>query len=513
MTINISYLNRECKAYPEFASPSSQAIDIKLYSFPVTSRGAAKKTDSNDHWRQRAASCPVLNDGEDKEVLQNKNNLSLEKFNQITTLAGMIALNADGIEVAIERRVALFFQQAILCYNMTSFTFHLCGADDQIGTSPSITIKCQDGRKIRIKREAAHSSTLPALIAKAKDGSTPNGFIYLKGGSSHAQHNATIGMHECVNGADELIDGRENGLRYVAIKILNRVASDGLDPIAATKEFLNSFKNRINVIKVRLNNLDKRRFVLIKYDEKVNSIITAVNENKKFFDYLLGVNINHDDEKETGIRSVIYKKRFDMIRLQENLESKIGKLIDDAKQLIINKRDRSHLESILLKDFKNSPYRHVFEKMTGKTAAVFDDDYPLKDKVGYKRWAKRIENLQVEYRDLINNLTRSIRINFRSFSCSEFGYRASVMKDLRCRVNNWTQKEFAKKYEQVTQIKVSQSWVSRLEQLSRLNYKENYITPLSQRRVYIGLSEIQNCASTLNVEPGLFLPFVITSES
>jgi hypothetical protein len=511
MTISRSILNQDCKPYNHVFSPLLQAADIKDYGFELAKRSPAKKCHETKEWLQKGARCPVIHIGEDNLILEEKDRLTPEKFEQISTPKGIVELNKEGIEMAIERRVALFFHQAILCHNMTSFTFHLSGASDQIGTSPSILFTCQDGRESKHKREAAHSSTLPTLIAKAKDGSTPNGFVYLKGGSSHAQHNATIGMHECVNGADELVDGKDKGLRDTAIKILNKVASDGLDPIKATKRFLNCFKNEVNQVKNRLDDDDKRRFVLIKYEEKIACVIEAMQEDDKFFDYLLGVAIDDEDsEKEAKIRSVIYKKRFDIIRAQEALESKIERKIDLAKRRL-PKRNQSYLEDALLKEFKNSPYRKVFEKMWGKTAAVFDDHYAQKDTKAYKVWMKKIENLQINFKDTLDVLGRSIRSDFRTLQCSEFSYRAKVMRDLRVGVNNWTQKDFAQEYRNKTGINVSQSWVSRLEQLSRIDYKAAYQTPICQRRSYINLHQAQSCAKTLDVDIGLFLPFIITS--
>ena len=511
MIISRSILNQDCKPYNHTFSPSAQESDIKNYGFEVARRSPAKKCHDTKEWLQKGARCPIIHIGEDGLIVEQKHHLTPEKFDQLSTPKGIVELNKEGIEIAIERRVALFFHQAILCHNMSSFTFHLSGADDQIGTSPSILFTCEDGRELKHKREAAHSSTLPTLVAKAKDGSTPAGFVYLKGGSSHAQHNATIGMHECVNGADELVDGKDKGLRDTAVKILNKVASDGLDPIKATKRFLNCFKNEVNQVKNRLDEQDKRRFVLIKYDEKIACIIEAYQEDDKFFDYLLGVTINEEDsEKEAKIRSVIFKKRFDIIRAQEALESKVERKIDLVKRQL-PKRNQSYLEDALLKEFKNSSYRKVFEKMWGKTTVVFDDDYAQKDTKAYKIWMKKIENLQVNFSDSLDTLARSIRNDFRILQCSEFSYRAKVMRDLRVSVNNWTQKDFAKEYENKTGIAVSQSWVSRLEQLSRLNYKDAYQTPICQRRSYINLSQAQNCALTLGVDIGLFLPFIITS--
>jgi len=64
-----------------------------------------------------------------------------------------------------------------------------------------------------------------------------------------------------------------------------------------------------------------------------------------------------------------------------------------------------------------------------------------------------------------------------------------------------------------TGYKVSQSWVSRMEQLSRVNVKgpNDYNTPINQRRRYATVEDARRCSDTFGVDAGIFLPCLFTS--
>ncbi|WP_075883096.1 hypothetical protein [Candidatus Protochlamydia sp. W-9] len=461
-----------------------------------------------------------MHNGEIGEVLNRKEALSVKEKNLYSTGPGIVQLNKKGISLAIDRRAALFFQQIISCYKMSDFIFSARGADDQIGSSPKLKFSSKKGKSIIHKREAAHSSTIPTLIAHAKDGSTPSGFVYLKGGSCYDQHNATVGMHECVNGADELIDGngQDKKLRETAVKILNLVAG-GLDPMLAMRQFFEAFESQIAETMKTLDADDFRKHVLEKYQQKIVKIKTAA-KHKEFYDRLLGVIIDSNDNRERKIREVTYKKRCEVILLQDVVESRIGKRIDEVRKNF-EVRERKFLEYALLKEFSNTDQRQILEKLFGKTAAIFEEEFKKnndgtqriqgKNLSDLKRFHISVDKLKVKYKVQIQSLTRSLRADFRELSCAEMSYRSSLFKDLRKRVNNWTQVKFCEEYHKKIGHTISQAWVSRREQLSRLNLKIQYKTSLSQRRHLITLGEAINCAKTFNVEAGLFLPGLITS--
>lgn len=502
------FFNPGCQPYREIFSPRRNAQVIQNSAFERSKRQPPLKCHDTSPWLQKGSRCPVVHQG---EVIGSRNKLSQERLDYYSTPQGIVELNGEGISLAVERRVALFFQQAILCFGMSSFIFSAGGADGQIGTSPPIRFSSLDGKHITHKREAAHSSTLPTLIAHAKDGSTPNGFIYLKGGSSYAQHNATIGMHECVNGADELIDGKgqENRLRKIAVSILNCTA-EGLDPVQATQKFIQSFKDQVDSESKKLQEGDQRKFILQEYRQRIGEVQIEAEE-QEFYDRLIGVIVSAEGPERKTLREVIYKKRYDIIRLQEITESTIGKLIEEMKKKM-GSRDRSLLEYLLLKGFSETEERQILEKLFGKTAAFFEKGI-VDPKIALKRFNTRISNLQTKYAKELSSLKRDLRAKFHELSCAEFTYRSGLFKDLRTKVKYWTQQDFRENYRKTTGHKVSQAWVSRMEQLSRIPVRgpDSYKTPINQRRRYVTVKDAMRCAQTFGIDAGAFLPCLFTS--
>lgn len=496
-------LNKTCIPYPEQFSQARHANSIIEYAFPAGQKRKTTTCNRNSPWKQDGSRCSVIDNGEQIEKIANIRKLTLEVA---------VDLNKKGISLAVKKRVALFFQQAILCYKMPAFTFSLGGADAQIGGSPGMKIAGATQ-----KREAAHSSTIPCLIAHAKDGSTPHGFVYLKGGSYYDQQNATIGMFEFVNGADELLDGKANQpkLRNKTAALLNRVAQ-GLNPVNATTEFMKAFQAEAQVSASQLDIKDPRRHVLEKYVAKMHKITLAATE-KEFYDRMIGVIVTSNHPRENILRQEIYQKRFDIMQLQEVIESRIGKKIDATKKKM--GPDGSFLEYILLKTFTEPQTRITLEKLFCKTAAVFEQEYlrtiPQVNVRTYKGFVTQVDKLKAKHKVLIDTLMRDLRSDFRELIAAEFTYRAGVFKTLRTEVNRWTQEEYSRNHLKTTNQKVSRSWVSRMEELSRLPTKQpdEYRTPLTQRRRYIALEDGLACAATFGVDSGVFLPSLFTSHS
>lgn len=490
--------------YHEMFSPRKAATSITEYKFPVGPRAAAVKCDGKTYL-QAGSRCPVIHYGENQAVVENKTALTPHHIRYYSTPQGVVDLNKEGILLAIDRRIALFFQMAILCYRMSMFTFSAKGADAQIGSSGTLKLSGPDGKHVEHKREAAHSSTIPTLRARLGNGQE---FVYLKGGSSYAQHNATIGAHVDVNGADEIIDGKggDGRLRDEAVRILNLTAK-GLDPKEATLEFLRSFDAQLDRDIPALKRKEKpfipdgRRLVLEVYQRAVRDIQEEA-ESPIFFDRLLGVKINEDDPDEDALRDIVYKKRYDLIRLQEVVESRIGKRLADFQNGMASK-DRSLLEFIVLKDFAGTPQQRIVSKLFAKTAAVLE---PLNavDR-GHKTFITRVNNLRTKHKVALADLRRNLQIDFRELSAAEFAFRAGVFRDLRTKVREWRQVDFCNHYEETTGHKVSQAWVSRMEQLARVNTKLVYKTPITQRRRYVTIEEAQRCADTFGVDLGIFM--------
>lgn len=502
--------------YPVVFSPVHQAQSIQNNSFSVVERASPEKCNVSP-WMQKGSRCSYVDEGELKEIVSNRSKLTPEQVNYYSTPQGIVDLNKKGISLALEKRVALFFQQSILCYNMSDFVFSAKGADYQVGSSPGLKFASSNHHFTIHQREGAHSSTIPTLIAHARDGSTPEGFVYLKGGTSYYQHQATIGMHISVNGADELIDGNghDGKLRDVTVRILNMVAQ-GLDPVKATKKFCKALDVEIQRNLGALPAQDARAMVLERYHHKVTKIKLSTRD-QALYDRLLGVIIDSANPNEQVLREVIYKKRYDVIRLQEVVESRIARRIEEAK-MQMGSRERSYLEYMILKSFWETSESRIIEKLLSKTVAYFEQSYPScsEDLQGFKlqtlrSFRTRVNNLQNKYGTLISNLMSDLRADFRELRCAEQSYRSGVFKDLRTKVNRWTQKEFCTQYQTTIGSRVSQSWVSRMENLSRMPTKATYSTPINQRRRFVTIADAERCSQTFGVDPGIFFPSLFTS--
>lgn len=326
------------------------------------------------------------------------------------------------------------------------FIFSCLGADFQIGSSSAITLTSSTSSQ-KIKREAAHSSTIPTLLAQAFPDQAP--FVYLKGGSSYFQHNTTIGMCELVNGADELIDGnndKSNKLRTKTIDLINTVALGILTPEKATLEFMKKFllQAKIEIDNLKYNPTDGRLAVLKKYQEIIQRIQEAASD-PTFFDRQIGVQIENNESKETAeLRKIIYKRRIETIRHQEISESIIAKKIADTKKEM-STSDKGFLEDVLLSSFQDNSEKLIFEKLFAKTHAIIEKAGNSSDPKALKTYKTRITNVKKKYSTLIDNLARDLRIEFRKLSASEFSLRAQVFKDLRM-ARNWSQIDFCDEY-------------------------------------------------------------------
>lgn len=487
-----------CNPYSLTFSHESMARSMKAHAFPFEAKRTPEKCDGSP-WLQKGSRCSYVAQGEKGDLT----NLLDAEFDKYVTPAGKVDLNRDGIALAVEKRVALFFQQTVLCYGMSDFTFSAKTADGQVGIAPKLTLKTASKKSITLNREAAHSSTIPTLIATPKDNSsTP--FVFLKGGSSYYQHNATISMSECVNGADELLDGKglEDKLRDRTIALINKVAQRTLNPVEATKKFCESFLEKAKFTAQSLEATDPRKFVLEQYVKEIEEI-----KESDAFDHLLGVTINPDHAQEKVLREVVYQKRYDVLQLQEVIESRIGKRISDF-QKTMGTRSRPFLEHVLLEEFPQNKGLKVFEKLTGKTSAFLKNKTPP---IAQKSFQTRIKNLREIHKETLPALLQSIRDDFAELQRAEITYRAGLFKDLRTKVNSWTQAQFCSEHLKKTATRVSQSWVSRVEQLSRLSTKPTYASPLSQRRRVLKIQEAKKCAKTFGVDAGLFLPGLFTS--
>lgn len=496
--------------YSEVFSPERHAKSIQKHAFPKTGRGTAVKCINNSPWLQTGSRSPVVHHGEHPDVIRRVKSLTPVELARYSTPEGIIELNKKGIKLAIDRRIMLFFHQAISCRNMKAFTFSSTGAAGQIGTSAKITFSSTQGTSTTHKREAAHSSTNPGITATPVDGSMPSGFLYLGGGSSAAQHDATIGMENGVNGGDELIDGNGNDgkLRDVSAKILNQVRN-GLDPRVATQKFIKAFDKAVVASAEPLEDDDTRKLALEFYHQRISKI-KQLAVKPEFFDRLIGLSIDPKDPDVDSLREELFQKRYDIILLQEVVESRIGKQLADAQASM--GRDKSMLEYILLKKFANTPFREASEKLFCKTAAIFEEEYGIRDdgtsclsdqqKRNLKAFNTRVANLLSKHQPLIKRLKKLIIENAAELTSAEATYRSSLLWTIRSKVRGISKKEFCNRFLKVIGEQIPPSWVKKRERLAKK----------ADSKVLISADEAEKCAKTLSVNSQVFFPELFSSE-
>lgn len=503
----------DCKPYKEQFSRKTQAEDMKNNASASPSK---RKTTiaSASAWLQSLSFTPYVAYGEDADVIARKSNLTEKEVKYYSTAEGVVDLNKSGIAMAVERRFALFFEQSMLCHKMPLEFLRGGEADEQYGSAPTLVLKTKDGKhSITHKRQAAHSSTLPKILAKTADGTI---FNFLNG-RAKKEHNQTIGMHEEVNHVDSWIDGT-GGLRDRSITLLNDTAK-GLTPTKASQLFLETFievnkENSRRLKGVQGFKAETKRLVSKAYIMHAREILEA-SKAPDFFDQLTGglIEVSGDDEEQ--MRTMVLKKRYQLITLQETIEGRIDKRIQEAKKKVVGQE--KFLEHALLKSFAEADDRKVLEKLLDKSVVPLETGYLLDGKVvdskAYKSFLTSVNNFAEKNKAILSRLERDMRSDFRELSAAEFSYRSGLFWSMRKKVKNWTQKKFCELYEETTSKSISPSWVSRIEDLAHIKKRkpEDYKTPINQRRKYVTLTEAKDCAKVFGVSNGVFLPCLITS--
>lgn len=422
------------------------------------------------------------------------------------------------IEGHIDRRIQLFFMQLISVYR-TPYHFEWVEANDQYGGGGTYKLKT-GSKEIDLKTQAAHSSTLPCLVAYPKEqwaeGKEKGGFVYLKYGHSYTQHNATIEMPIWVNQADTYLDGthKRSRLRNDAIEIVNKVAQGLWTPRKGMQKFMTKMENWVEKSINKLSESDFRADILKAYLKRIQEVKLDMDDG--YFDDLLGVKLTH--HKEEVLRRVVYQRRYRLIQQCEAIESQIARDILDAQNAMLKKRSAKlskvdyRLRYILLEDV-NPQFRRMMERLfcTSLEQLQYGIERNEERLRAFERKSK-IEAFRKKYQEAITNLKRTLRRRFRSMSSEELNYRAELFKGLRTQLKNWYQREFVEAFhERYPREPMSKSMVSRFEQRTRPDTTKVYKTPESQRRKDIEEEKAKRIAKTFEIDAGLFLPAIVSS--
>lgn len=428
---------------------------------------------------------------------------------------------SEWIETHVERRVQLFFLQLIACYK-TPFVFSATRAEDEIGGGCTVQMHNPE-LKTRVihKTQAAHSSTLPCLYAQSREEAAAPKFVYLKHSHLYNQHNATVELPIYVNQADTYID-ETKGLRKEALEIINKAARGEVSPQEGIKKFMLAFTRVLSVSIDSLKEGDLRRTPLEMYLERAVDMELEIREDPGIFDHLLGVKVKGDDASAV-LRDVVFAKRFKLIQSTQSIETKIARIILDAQNQMLKKRDKSlrsdcRLRYVLL---EKAPvgYRTHLEKLLCTSLDQLQRFYAkpgerLRDcEIRAAEKKAHITKFRADHEEAVKKLEKDLRPLFREMSREELMYRSEVFRGLRVEVRNWTQQCFSDNYRRAyPSDSMSRSMVSRFEGFSRpVDPTRVYQTPEGQRKKVVDIARALKIAATFEVDPGCFLPSLISS--
>jgi|GEM_PF-2378103 len=438
---------------------------------------------------------------------------------------------ADGCqekyEQHFERRVQLFFLQLISIWK-TPYHFEWEEANDQYGKGKDHRLLDEAGRRVLMKTEGAHSSTLPCLVAYPRGDwdryqrgeiQKPQGFVYLKHGHSYSQHNATIELPRFFNRADILIDGThtDSRLRNEAIKVINAAAEGRYGVRVGMQRFMGLLEGAIDK-GMEVGDADDRYVALERYSECLSELQEEMEADAGFFDRLLGVTIG-DHEKEAVLRDVVFASRFKLIQDIEMIESQIARTILDAQNRMLGVRREGlksldyRLRYVLLED-ADPQFLRVLERLfctsIDQLRAGIEQG---EDRLRAFEGRARICSFREAHSVAVVNLKRDLRVLFRDMGSKELDYRSGLFRGLKERVCQWLHREFVAEFKgKYPDENMSNSMVTRLQQRTRAAYETKvYLTPLNQRRKDLDVEKAMKVADTFGVDPGLFLPSVVSS--
>jgi hypothetical protein len=435
-------------------------------------------------------------------------------------------LYTDLISHHIVMRVALFFQQAIICYR-TPFHFEIAKTDSQLLTAKNLKIKTKSRPSIVIKYQAAHSSTIPSLkacpikeykkaLAKNKE---PKYSSFLE--ESYMAHldNSTNSLPNFVNKIDTLIDCNSRGLRGKALKKFNELAQDKVTPCEATQAFLRELLKQLKEGPKNSKSItEEKKATLSIYKRLVKQMIVLAKDTSTntIFDQLLSVNLSKENERDIPIiRNIVYKKKFFITCQAQCAEAKIHSILKDYFPSAKTPTKKHEINLCLVYGArKDLELKIPLQKLFAISIERIKESHKLckKLKQQYKTSHRKYDDALQDIRELI-----------KQFQKIERCFQAMLLKDFRKELRNLTQsqlsdaikeivcakikKEKAKSHPRIKKISdlrslaTSTSAISRLEN-TRLCDDKNFKTPENQRMKKLSLLHAKIISKALGVDPG-----------
>jgi len=379
------------------------------------------------------------------------------------------------IKEHMERRLAIFFQQLVACYE-TGYYFADSSARIQ-GDSPKRLAFIDDSKKTKsFQRNAAHSSTLPCLIAYDRKteyeahlaGKAITGFVFLSGSDAYNLWNATMNMPRFVNNADIYIDGRsrESKLRSDALELINQVARAIVTPDKAFKTFLIDVLRHIrSAITYATNNKKLAEKATLEYYKSV--VKDMLSEYRADKDRMLSDMLDVDITKGgKSCRKEALQIRYQMIKDTQIAHARIIQTVERVKQTILASYKRSPdyfdaaFKSLILEQKLRKDERSALNKLLRFSSY----DYYLRiTKSRRARFTGTLDALRAAHEKKVQNLVRDVLREMRILRRDEVKGRSRIVKQVRI-AKGWRQVDFARELRRKYPTSAcSQSTISRIE--------------------------------------------------
>jgi hypothetical protein len=490
-----TYLRRKTMTTCSYANKSKNLLYVQSPSDNKPAKRLCRKDSEN--------AAPSLGDPVFEKARQQP--ATPQQIARLKNNRRLIRKSEEMIELHVNKRIALFFQQLVVCYRVP-FHFEI-GDTIQQGASSKTLIKKVGNSSVRVLFNSAHSSTLPCLTAYPRsewrkwkrtpqNHDKPRGFVYLHGSHYDNCQNATLSLIKLVNTADSTLDGTKKDLdklRSKSITLLNKAARGRTTPKKALHEYLNIAKSVIKKITGNPKTSEETRTILNIYLREVQGSSEEFRQGI-LCDRLLDLKIDDCTENKDSLRKMVYQHRYKIIRESQETESVIRRKITvlSAKILGIKRRPQNFLNVFNAKIF--SLTSTDYERKTLAKLFNISEEQLKCDLAGKRKAAAEKLVNDKKFKKLFNILMRDIRNECHSLVNKEFIFRSSVSRSLRHH-KGWRQIDLAQEYEEAFRLSISQPTISRIE---------NSHKPID-RELVLRLSEL------FEVDSGLFLPALFTS--
>jgi DNA-binding XRE family transcriptional regulator len=359
----------------------------------------------------------------------------------------------------LERRVAVLFQQLVVCYK-TGFELEQGKTLHQGASALPILLSDPSGNCQKLApSNAAHASTIPCIYAK-HEGKT---FVLIKGASVYNGANTTLNMPHYINKADIQID--EYGeLRKYTIDLLNKASQGNVNPQDGLKQFVAKL---LAVTQARLNKSGSEgvNAALEMYVPVIGDIQENLSANEKPFEQMLGVQIDADTTSallRKKICLIRYKAIQDSQFAQSQLVEKIYAKAKEIKRSLGNRAPNYYREAfleVLRGELSSEVARIRLDKLFAGTKY-----YQLRDTEKRKNdLEKTISIIRTAALPSIHQLAQEVNLEIRTLAGAEILRRGAVTRELRNTLG-LTQKQLASKVKALyPSAAASQSTISRIE--------------------------------------------------